>query len=78
LAFTSFMQGVKLIGPEKGILYSFSEPVTAAVLATVLLGSPFSVWDAVGFAAVFAMMILLSVGPRLQERQQPAVQNRNN
>lgn len=71
-AFTCFMQGVKLIGPEKGILYSFSEPVTAAVLATLLLGSPFTLWDAVGFAAIFAMLALLSVGPRLQAAQEPA------
>lgn len=74
-AFTCFMQGVKLIGPEKGILYSFSEPITAAVLATALLGSPFTLWDAVGFGAIFAMLALLSVGPRLQAAGEPAAQH---
>ena len=63
-AFTCFMTGVKLIGPENGILYGFSEPVTAALLGVMLLGWPFTVWDALGFAAVFAMLALLSAGSR--------------
>lgn len=71
-AFVSFMTGVKLIGPDKAILYGFSEPVTAALLAALVLGTPFTLWDAVGFAAVFAMLALLSWGPRLCEKQRPA------
>ncbi|MDD5940437.1 MAG: DMT family transporter [Lachnospiraceae bacterium] len=60
LAFPLYIQGVKLIGPEKGILYGFSEPLTAAFLGTVLLGSPFTGWDALGFALVFLMLFLIS------------------
>ena len=48
LAFNLYMTGVKLIGPEKSVLYGFAEP--------------FTVWDALGFAAVFAMLAVLSVG----------------
>ena len=59
LAFNLYMTGVKLIGPEKSVLYGFAEPVTAAV---TLLDTPFTVWDALGFAAVFAMLAVLSVG----------------
>jgi len=65
-AFVSFMTGVSLIGPDKAILYGFSEPVTAALLAALVLGTPFTLWDALGFAAVFAMLALLSWGPRLK------------
>ena len=62
LAFNLYMTGVKLIGPEKSVLYGFAEPVTAAILAVTLLDTPFTVWDALGFAAVFAMLAVLSVG----------------
>ena len=62
LAFNLYMTGVKLIGPEKSVLYGFAEPVTAAILAVTLLDTPFTVWDALGFAAVFAMLAVLSAG----------------
>ena len=62
LAFNLYMTGVKLIGPEKSVLYGFAEPVTAAILAVTLLNTPFTVWDALGFAAVFAMLAVLSAG----------------
>lgn len=61
LAFNIYMTGVRLIGPSKSILYGFSEPVTAAVLACLWLGAPFTGWDAAGFACVFAMLVLLSL-----------------
>ncbi len=60
-AFPCYLKGVSYIGPERAILYGFSEPVTAAILSTLFLGSTFTVWDAVGFIAVFAMMVLISV-----------------
>ena len=55
------MTGVKLIGPERACS-TLAEPVTAAILAVTLLNTPFTVWDAMGFAAVFAMLAVLSVG----------------
>ena len=67
-AFTSFMTGIKLIGPEKGILYGFSEPVTAAIVTSAALGTPFTGWDAVGFTAIFAMLALISAGPNRSEK----------
>ena len=44
------------------MLYGLAEPVTAAILAVPLLDTPFTVWDALGFAAVFAMLAVRSVG----------------
>ncbi len=58
-AFNLYQTGVRLIGPSKAILYGFAEPITAAVIGALLLGSRFTLWDAVGFAAVFLMMALL-------------------
>lgn len=69
LAFTTYMTGVHLIGPESGILYGFSEPVTAAIIGCTLLGSSFTGWDALGFILIFAMMVLISIGPKLQAKE---------
>lgn len=60
LAFTLYMLGVKYIGPDKAILYGFSEPVCAAIIGILFLGNSFTVWDLVGFAAVFVMLALIS------------------
>lgn len=61
LAFSCFMKGNALIGPQKASLYSFAEPVTAAIIGTTILGSPFTLWDALGFACIFLMLVLLSL-----------------
>lgn len=64
MAFTFYMTGVKLIGPGKAVLYGFAEPVTAAIITFVLFRSPFTIFDAAGFAAVFAMLVLISLPGR--------------
>ena len=63
-AFSLYMSGVPLIGPQRASLYSFAEPVTAAILSTLLLGSPFTLWDALGFGCIFVMLVLLSLPAR--------------
>ena len=57
LAFTFYMTGVKHIGPEKATLLGFSEAVTAAIISTLVLGAPFTLWDAVGFVLIFLMLV---------------------
>ena len=61
LAFSLYMSGVPLIGPQRASLYSFAEPVTAAIISTLVLGSPFTLWDALGFGCIFLMLVLLSL-----------------
>ena len=61
LAFSLYMSGVPLIGPQRASLYSFAEPVTAAAISTLALGSPFTLWDALGFGCIFLMLVLLSL-----------------
>lgn len=60
LAFTIYIRGVSLVGPEKAILYAFAEPVSAALIAFLFLGTPFTPWDAAGFVLIFAMLVLIS------------------
>lgn len=66
LAFSLYMSGVPLIGPQRSSLYSFAEPVTAAIISTLVLGSPFTVWDAMGFGCVFLMLVLLSLPAKVK------------
>lgn len=61
IAFTIYISGIKYIGPGKAILYGFSEPVSAAIISTLLLGSSFSLFDALGFVCIFLMLVLISV-----------------
>ena len=60
IAFPCYLKGVHLIGPEKSILWGFSEPLTAALIAVWILGNPFTIWDGIGFAAIFGMLVLIS------------------
>ncbi len=67
MAFPLYIQGVKYIGPEKGSLYGFAEPVTAAVVSTAVLGSTFTAADAVGFVAIFLMLVMISISGRKRQ-----------
>ncbi len=63
LAFTLYISGVQQIGPQKGSLYSFAEPITAAIISTTILGSKFNVFDWTGFLLIFAMLYLITFTP---------------
>ena len=63
-AFTLYISGVKEIGPQKASLYSFAEPITAAIISTTVLHSPFTIWDVLGFALIFIMLWLITVAGR--------------
>ena len=61
MAFNIYMLGVRRIGAQKAVLYGFTEPVSAALISSLLLGADFTVWDGVGFVCVFVMLVLLSL-----------------
>lgn len=69
MAFPCYMTGVRLIGADKAILYGFSEPVSAAIIGSAFLGSPFTLWDGLGFALVFAMMVLTSISAKAESAE---------
>ncbi len=58
-AFSLFLQGIRLVGPVKAILLGCLEPLTAAFLSVVWMGSSFSPADYIGFAAILATVVLL-------------------
>src|SRR5574344_2398039 len=71
LAFNLYMTGVKYIGAERSSLFSFSEPVTAALVSTLVLGSPFTLWDAAGFLCIFLMILGLFISNMKQSVAAP-------
>lgn len=60
LSFSLFMQGIRDAGPVRSAILGVTEPVSAAILATVWLGTEFSAADLVGFAAILATIFLLA------------------
>lgn len=60
VAFCAYISGVRIIGAEKGMLYSFAEPLTAAVIAVTFFHNPFTPWDIAGFVLIFLMILLIS------------------
>ncbi|TVQ25404.1 MAG: DMT family transporter [Spirochaetaceae bacterium] len=62
IAITTFLYGLRLIGPTRASVLSTLEPVTTVVLAAVALGEPIGVLSAVGGGLILVGAILLS-GP---------------
>lgn len=64
VAFGLFLYGVSLVGSVKGSLLGVAEPAGAMVIATVWLGTPFSVADWLGLVLMAAMIALVSLSGR--------------
>lgn len=73
-AFSLYITGVSLIGPSKAILYSFAEPVTAALISAFVLGTKYTVFDLAGFLCIFAMLWMITFSSKMAEGEshQPA------
>ncbi len=62
-SFLCYMEGVKLIGPKRSILYGFSEPASAALITVLQFHQPVSPYDVIGFLLIFASIALISFSP---------------
>ncbi|HCM24469.1 MAG TPA: hypothetical protein DHW78_09145, partial [Ruminococcaceae bacterium] len=47
--------------------------ITAALVTATLLGTSFTRWDALGFGTIFAMLVLISVGPKYCKNSAPSM-----
>ena len=61
MATTLYLRGVADIGPVKASLLAITEPVVAAILGMLWLGTRFTRTDLLGFAFIFVTIWLLSV-----------------
>ncbi len=61
LSFSLYMQGVKLIGPEKASLYACVEPVAATLFSAFWLHASFLWIDILGFACIVSTLFLITL-----------------
>ena len=61
LAFALYLQGVSDLGGVKAGLLGCAEPVSAAILSAIWLGTKFTVEDIIAFAMIIGMVVLMSV-----------------
>ena len=71
-SFLCYMEGVKLIGPKRSILYGFSEPASAALITVLLFHQPFTCYDVFGFLLIIASIALISFSPEEKQPESPA------
>ena len=71
LATTLYLRGVADIGPVKASLLAITEPVVAAILGMLWLGTRFTKTDLLGFAFIFVTIWLLSVAPKSHSTDTP-------
>lgn len=60
IAYPLYVQGVNDVGPVKASMLASVEPVSAAVISAVWLGSEFALPDIVGFACILMTVFLLA------------------
>lgn len=64
VAFSLYMQGIKMIGPAKASLIACVEPISATVLSILLLGTSFVWQDVLGIACIILAVLLLTLAPK--------------
>ena len=61
LSFTTYMEGVRLIGASKASLFASVEPVTATFMTVVFMGAAFQFVDFIGLAGILGAVLMLSL-----------------
>ena len=64
LAYTVYLLGVEYAGAVKASVVCSIEPVAAAVFSAIWIGSSFVAEDIIGFAAIIAAVIILSLAKK--------------
>lgn len=64
VAFTCYMEGVRLVGPQKGSLFAAVEPVSATVFSVLLMGEAFAPVDLLGFLLIISTIFLLALSKK--------------
>ena len=61
LAYTFYLEGIRLIGATKASIISSIEPVAATVISAVWLGTDFSGADIIGFIMIISTVFIISL-----------------
>lgn len=60
VSFNAYLEGVRRVGAVTGSILSSIEPISAAVLAWLVLGNEFSRWDMMGMTLIIVTIFLLA------------------
>lgn len=60
VSFNAYLEGVRRVGAVTGSILSSIEPISAAVLAWLLLGNQFSKWDMIGMTLIIVTIFILA------------------
>lgn len=60
VSFNAYLEGVRRVGAITGSILSSIEPISAAVLAWLVLGNEFSQWDMMGMTLIIITIFLLA------------------
>ena len=60
VSFNASLEGVRRVGAITGSILSSIEPISAAVLAWLVLGNEFSQWDMIGMTLIIVTIFLLA------------------
>ena len=60
VSFNAYLEGVRRVGAVTGSILSSIEPISAAVLAWLVLGNEFSRWDMIGMTLIIITIFLLA------------------
>lgn len=61
VAFTLYLEGVRLVGPKKGSLFAAVEPVAATVFSVIWLHEAFALVDLLGFLFIISTIFMLAL-----------------
>lgn len=61
LAYSFYLEGIRLIGATKASIISSIEPVAATVISAIWLGTDFSFTDIIGFIMIISTVFIISL-----------------
>ena len=66
VSFNAFMEGIRRVGPVRGVILSSLEPISAALFGWALLGNQLTSWDLAGFVLIVMTVLILGFAKQKQ------------
>lgn len=66
VSFNAFMEGIRRVGPVRGVILSSLEPISAALFGWALLGNQLTSWDLAGFVLIIMTVLILGLAKQKQ------------
>lgn len=66
VSFNAFMEGIRRVGPVRGVILSSLEPISAALFGWALLGNQLTSWDLAGFVLIVTTVLILGLAKQKQ------------